>query len=192
MAGASPEAGPMLPLGPGRFVMVVGPSGVGKDSLIRASRDALAGDDHYVFPRRLVTRPSSEAEDNAEITMDAFERLRGEGAFAVSWTAHGLGYALPRDIDEDIARGRTVICNVSRHAVRDLRERYGNTVVVAIDAPREVLERRLAARKRGEDGPLDRRLARAAPAPEDLRPDALIVNAGTLEAAAAAFLDAIR
>ena len=181
----------MRPIGPGRFVMVVGPSGVGKDSLIRAARDVLAGDEHYVFPRRLVTRPSSDAEDNAEITAEAFERLRGEGAFAAAWTAHGLGYALPRAIDDDIARGRTVVCNVSRHAVQDLRSRYDNTFVVAIDAPREVLERRLATRKRGADGSLEQRLARAAPSPETLRPDAVILNAGTLEQAVAAFMRAI-
>ena len=179
-------------LGPGRLVLVVGPSGVGKDSLIRAAREAFAGDEHYVFPRRIVTRPSSDAEDNAEVTLATFERLRREDAFAVSWTAHGLGYGLSRTIDEDIAEGRTVVCNVSRSVVGDLRSRYGNTFVVEVTAPTDILRQRLAARGRPQDGALDGRLARAAPAREDLRPDAVIVNAGEFRHAAIDFVGVIR
>ena len=63
-----------LPIGPGRLVLVVGPSGAGKDTLIAAVRQRLAADEAFLFPRRIVTRPSSAAEDNVEADEATFER----------------------------------------------------------------------------------------------------------------------
>lgn len=57
---------------PGRLDLVVGPSGAGKDMLIRLARAALACEPRYVFPRRLVTRPPSADEDNDPIDEAAF------------------------------------------------------------------------------------------------------------------------
>jgi ribose 1,5-bisphosphokinase len=73
----------------GCLVLVVGPSGAGKDTLIRLARTALAGDARYVFPRRLVTRPPSADEDNAEIDEAAFAEGQAAGRFTLSWRAHG-------------------------------------------------------------------------------------------------------
>lgn len=178
-------------IGPGRFVMVIGPSGAGKDSLICAARDAFAGDEHFVFPQRFITRPSSPSENNVEISAAVFEALHEAGGFAASWRAHGLGYGLPRAIDDDIAKGRTVICNVSRTLVPKLRERFVNTVAIEVTAPPDILAARLAARRRGDDGPVDLRLRRSASI-ADVRPDAVIPNGGDLSAATSAFIEALR
>lgn len=180
-----PESG----LGPGRFVIVVGPSGAGKDSLIRAARERFAGDEHFVFPSRWITRPPSASEDNVEITQAAFDELRSEGRFAAFWTAHGLGYGLPADIDESILEGRTVICNVSRRVVPDLRARYANTLVVEVTASLDVLAQRLAGRGRKEDGPLRERLDRSLGGGTELGPDVVIRNECDLALAAKAFLE---
>ena len=53
----------------GHLVLVVGPSGAGKDSVIAGARAALKGDAGVVFPRRFVTRLSNpDAEDHVSMS----------------------------------------------------------------------------------------------------------------------------
>ena len=99
-------------IGPGRLVLVVGPSGAGKDTLIAGARAACADDASVVFPRRVVTRPSSAAEDHDTMATDEFTQAVADGAFALWWEAHGNRYGIPSAIDDDIRAGRTVVCNV--------------------------------------------------------------------------------
>jgi ribose 1,5-bisphosphokinase len=162
-------------IGPGRLVLVVGPSGAGKDTLIGLARVACADDGDIVFPRRVVTREASAFEDNEQTSHAEFRQMLMRGDFAVHWEAHGHGYALSRAIDDDIRAGRTVVANVSRTVVETLRRAYADVVVVSITAPSEILSQRLAARARSSDGQLADRLGRAV---EDASPDVTIVNVG--------------
>jgi len=165
-------------LGPGRLILVVGPSGAGKDTLLGRARTAFADDSRIVFLRRVVTREASSSEDNDEMSPEAFRHARMRGDFAVHWEAHGHCYGLPRAIDDDIGAGRTVVANVSRAVVDGMRRSYADVTVVAVTAPPEVLAERLAARARGSDGRLADRLGRAA---EDAAPDVTIANIGDVE-----------
>jgi ribose 1,5-bisphosphokinase len=158
-------------IGPGRLVVVVGPSGAGKDTLIAGAGVRLAGDPTVVFPLRIVTRPASAAEQHRTISDGDFTTAAEQGAFAFWWEAHGLKYALPAGIDDDNRAGRTVVCNVSRGIVAALRRRYAGVRVVLVTAPAEVLTTRLAARGRASDGDIARRIARAAPPNAELSPD---------------------
>lgn len=165
-------------LGPGKLVLVVGPSGAGKDTLLGLARTACADDPTIVFVRRVVTRESSDAEDNEQISAEGFREAQARGAFAVHWEAHGHAYGLPRSIEDDIRAGRTVVANVSRTVIPALRHCYVNVMVVSITAPADVLAERLAMRKRGSDGNIAQRLARTV---EDAEPDATIVNVSSAE-----------
>ena len=102
----------LVAIGPGRLVLVVGPSGAGKDTLIGLARADCADDGNIVFPQRVVTREASRFEDNEQVSLEAFRQARGKGEFAVHWEAHGHCYALPRAIDDDIRAGYTLIANV--------------------------------------------------------------------------------
>ena len=167
-------------IGPGRLVLVVGPSGAGKDTLLRLARVACIDDHDIVFPRRIVTRESSVDEDNVALGPDEFRRAREHGDFAVHWEAHGHSYALPREINDDIRAGRTVVANVSRTVIGALRKVYANVAVVAITAPPDVLAQRLTARARHSDGNLAERLTRSVD-DASATADVTILNAGSAE-----------
>jgi ribose 1,5-bisphosphokinase len=76
-------------IGPGRLILVVGPSGAGKDTLLGQARAACADNSSIVFPRRVVTREASSFEDNEQLSLDAFQQARSLGDFAVHWEAQG-------------------------------------------------------------------------------------------------------
>ena len=177
-------------LGPGRLVLVVGPSGAGKDTLINLARAECADDPGVVFPRRVVTRSASAFEDNEEMSDAAFGQALADGRFALHWEAHGHCYALPRAIDDDISAGHAVVVNVSRSVIDALKRRYENVIVVVITAPPEILAARLAARKRGSDVDVGERLQRVIDGGGP--PDFIVVNVGDAREHAAVLLQIIR
>lgn len=169
--------------GNGGFVLVVGPSGAGKDTLIELAKAAFAEDARVVFPRRLVTRPVSAFEDHDTLDEAAFEAGIRAGSFALSWRAHGLGYAIPGETIALARSGAVVVVNISRKLVEEARSKLPRVSVIEVTASHETLARRLAARSRGEDGDLGKRLARSAGiAP--VQADLVIRNETTPEAAA--------
>jgi ribose 1,5-bisphosphokinase len=171
---SGPSANPERPIGPGRLILVVGPSGAGKDTLLGLARAACAEDRSVVFPRE-----ASAFEDNEQVSFEMFRQARADGGFAVHWEAHGHGYGLPRAIDDDLRAGRTVVANVSRMVIGAARRAYANVTVVSITAPPEILQRRLAARARGSDGQVEDRLNRAVDDDPAAVPDLTIINIGS-------------
>jgi ribose 1,5-bisphosphokinase len=167
-------------IGPGRLVLVVGPSGAGKDTLLRLAQAACVEDHDIVFPRRIVTRESSADEDNMTMSPDEFRGACEHGDFAVHWDAHGHSYALPQGINDDIRAGRAVVANVSRTVIGALRQAYANVVVVTITAPPDVLAQRLAARARHSDGNIADRLTRSV-GDASTNADVTILNAGSAD-----------
>lgn len=149
-------------IGPGRLVLVVGPSGAGKDTLMEGVRKVLGRNPRCRFVRRLVTRAADPgSEDHGTISRQDYEALSASGGAALHWEAHGLGYVLPASLDDDIRAGRTVIANGSRKVIGQAREKYENVVTLLITAPREVLEERLLARGRETREEITARLDRA-------------------------------
>jgi len=178
-------------IGPGRLVLVVGPSGAGKDTLLGLAKAACFDDGNIVFPRRVITREASTSEDNEEVSAGTFREALSRNEFAIHWEAHGHCYALPRAIDDDVRAGRTVVANVSRTVVAVMRRGYADVVVVSITAPPNVLAERLAMRDRSSDGSIEHRLHRTV---EDAAgaPDVTIVNTGSAEYHARQFVRIIK
>jgi ribose 1,5-bisphosphokinase len=174
ISGHRPQA-----IGPGRLILVVGPSGAGKDTLLGLAKAACADDMNIVFPRRVVTREASSSEDNESLTPDAFQSALQQGAFAMHWEAHGHCYALPKAIDDDIRAGRTVVVNVSRMVVEAMRRSYADVAVVSITAPPQILAERLATRARSSDGQIEARLRRIVD--DAAAPDVTISNVSSAE-----------
>ena len=146
---------------PGTLVLVVGASGVGKDTLLSAARAALGGDRRFVFPRRVVTRRADAAlEDHDSVSREEFGAARSAGAYALSWDAHGLSYGLPAGLEAELSAGRVVVFNASRSIVAEAMAKYPGTRVLLIEARPEVRTARLAGRGRETAEEVARRLVR--------------------------------
>lgn len=165
-------------VGPGRLILVVGPSGAGKDTLIDIVRGACKGDDKIVFPQRIITREASSSERNVCISATDFAAAAANNEFALHWQAHGLQYALPRSMMDDVRTGHTVVVNISRTVITRVREIYQNVTVVLVTASADILTARLSGRARVSDGDIGHRLNRAI---ESVIPDMTIHNVGPAE-----------
>lgn len=176
-------------IGSGRLVLVVGPSGAGKDTLLGVAKAACVDDANVVFPRRVVTRESSSSEDNVALSADEFRQALARGEFAMHWEAHGHSYGLRRAIDDDIRAGRSVVVNVSRTVIEAARRAYANVLVIAITAPPEVLAERIRMRARSSDGNSEHRLSRTV---DTAAPDVTILNVGRPEDHARRLVRAIK
>jgi ribose 1,5-bisphosphokinase len=175
----------------GLFVAIVGPSGAGKDALIRGLADRLGEGDGVFYARRVVTRCADAFEDHDTLAEEAFAAACAEGRFALAWRAHDLRYGVPREIEARLAAGGAVVCNVSRAIVAEVRRRYSSSLVVLVTARPETLAARLAARGREDGAGRRQRLARSAVAEVAIAPDATIDNDGALDEAVARLRDLV-
>jgi ribose 1,5-bisphosphokinase len=165
--------------GAAMLVLVVGPSGAGKDTVLGLARLALDGDKRFRFVRRVITRPADAGgEDHEAVSEAAFAQL----AFALRWQAHGLHYGIPSDVIDDLARGIVVVANVSRAVIAAAAERFP-VRVIEVTAPPDILARRLAERGRETADDVAKRLARDVPIPNHVPVDTVINDKTPAEAA---------
>jgi len=162
-------------------IAVVGPSGVGKDSVMEALEARGAGIQRV---RRVITRPEGEeGEDFDRASVEVFEQLVLDGAFALHWPAHGLFYGVPIEIEYQRREAQAVLVNLSRAVLLQAQDVFGDLVVISLTADAGVLAQRLSARGREGLDEQARRLGRArAPLPEGLNRVIEIDNSGSLDA----------
>jgi ribose 1,5-bisphosphokinase len=165
------------------LVLVVGPSGAGKDTLLEAARQALADDSRYRFVRRVITRPADAGgEAHEAVTAEEFARRR----FALQWQAHGLFYGIPPD---PIEPGAVTVANASRMIIAEAARRFPLRVI-EVTAPPEVLATRLASRGREDATDVAVRLSRSVAVPDHVHVET-VMNDASLQEGVARFLAAL-
>ncbi len=176
----------------GALFLVVGPSGAGKDALIDAARAELSQDENWLFPERIIDRPlDRDGEPHGVVTTAEFKQRQRDGAFALSWTAHGHHYAIPKLMENALLQGKNVVSNVSRTVIDSARSRYQPLRIIVVTAPPALLAQRLAGRGRETKDEIDQRL-RGAFDPMPDGPDVtVVINDGTISQGAQRFINAL-
>lgn len=166
--------------GRGRLIGVVGPSGVGKDTVMRALSEAHPG---LRLVRRVITRTGGAVgEDCDVVTEREFETRCEAGAFALHWKAHGMSYGVPRGIDGQLAKGHDLLVNLSRSVLGQAQAQFPGFTTLVLTASKEVLRQRLIERGRESQSEVEGRLARRDFAcPQELEAVIEIRNDGGLE-----------
>lgn len=176
---------------PGILIFVVGPSGAGKDTLMAGAANTLSQDPNISFVRRLITRQAvAELEDHGIITEAQYEDMVEQGNCALHWRAHGLGYIIPKDIEDELRAGKTLICNTSRKQLPIAHQKYP-IHVINITAPLALRAERLAGRGRETKEEITQRLNRKVDDIDPALPQTQITNDQTLEIGVKRLLNAI-
>ena len=171
-------------------MLVVGPSGAGKDTLLDLARNAYKDDPDVVFARRVITREPM-GEDHDTLDEAAFIAARRNGAFLLAWGAHGLHYGIPASLRHDLQSGRTVVANVSRSVIPEAETLDAHVTVLNVTAATEVLARRIAARGRESLADIEQRLQREQPIVTTRAQLIHVQNNGALDEAARLFMAAL-
>ena len=149
---------------PPLLVLISGPSGVGKDSVLAALRERTP-EAHYTVTA--TTRPPREGEaegaDYYFYSEDAFLRLLEEGAFLEHASVYGRYYGVPKaPIAAALAKGRDVLMRVDVQGAATIRALVPQAITLfLLTDSREELEARLRARKSDGEAELQRRIATA-------------------------------
>lgn len=164
----------------GTLLVVSGPSGVGKSSVIDAVRDR-TGAAFSVSATTRSPRPGEvDGEDYWFVDPRAFTELVASGGM-LEWAEYGgYRYGTPRaHVIKTLAGGDHVILDIENDGAHQVKEAYPSAVLVFLMPPsRAELERRLRARGDTTDNDIERRLAVADEQILDAREfyDHLVIN----------------
>ncbi len=141
---------------PGSMLVIIsGPSGVGKDTIIDVMREreiltGRTGERHYVVT--VTTRAPRHGEvdgiDYHFVTREEFLRIRAARGFLEANEVHGNWYGSPRDqVREALASGRDAILKIDLQGAQIVKEQVTEALLIFVIPPSlETLFSRLRSR----------------------------------------------
>ena len=153
---------------PGAMLVIIsGPSGVGKDTIIAALRERMHEPEyHYIVT--CTTRPQRSYEVDGVhyrfLELEVFEQLAREGEFLEASFVHANWYGTPRSqVREALASGRHVILKIDVQGAQVVKEKIPDALLIFLVPPsQEDLFRRLRNRATETADELDVRQRNAA------------------------------
>lgn len=148
----------------GKLVILSGPSGVGKDTVINAWH---ARDSRVQRVVAYTTRPPRQGEtqglDYNFVSLERFLELAEKGAFLEFKEVHGNHYATPlHDMEEMLDAGKIAVLKIDVQGALTAMELRGDAISVFLMPPStEELERRIRARNLDAPDVILRRLINA-------------------------------
>ena len=173
---------------PGILIVVVGPSGAGKDTLIDAAK--LHFNDRIIFPKRYITRADKVGEDHIPVTFDELQNMEETGHLFLNWEAHGLQYGISNGILTALKHNKPIILNISRRKIEEVKQKWPHTVAIHVSVNPDILLQRLQSRGRESAEVIKSRFNRQAGIAPRLT-DYDIDNSGDLEISKSAFIEVI-
>lgn len=151
-------------MGKGRLIVLTGPSGVGKGTLLRL---LLANHPEFYLSVSATTRSPRPGEiDGCHyyfVNREQFAQMIESGEL-LEWAEFaGNCYGTPRRrVEEKIAQGQTVILEIELEGARQIRQTFPTALRIFVLPPSlEELEQRLRGRGQDSEEAIARRLQRA-------------------------------
>ncbi|PHR72636.1 MAG: hypothetical protein COA66_05110 [Arcobacter sp.] len=138
-----------------KIVLIVGASGVGKDTLLKNIKKSLKNKANFIT--RYITREADLNEKNYFLDPLAFDLLKINKFFVSSWAAHNNFYGISKN---SIKEGLNII-SISRSSIKDFEAFYDNVYTINITVPKEELRKRLIKRARENKDEIEERLNRS-------------------------------
>lgn len=145
---------------PALIVYLIGPSGVGKDSLQHWLLRHWTGPGRLCIAPRTITRPTTDTDVHEALTQDAFIAARQAGAFALDWAANGFYYGIRHQALTQAAADDVVLVNGSRAYVPHALARLPYLAILSLTASHDTLYQRLRERGRETEADIAARAAR--------------------------------
>ena len=148
------------------IVVVSGPSGVGKDTLLERMAE-LKHDFKFHFVVTATTRPARDGEregvNHHFLTRERFKEMIEQNELLEWAEVYGNFYGVPRtQVREALRAGKHVLCRVDVQGAERLRALVPDAVFVFVMPPNlEVLRERLLARNQDTPESIERRMAAA-------------------------------
>lgn len=133
----------------GLLLVISGPSGVGKDTLIRRLLEIDHNLVYSVSGTTRAPRPGERPDQNYTfLSRDEFEKLIADGAFLEHATYNGQLYGTFRDrVEKARDAGRDVVLKIDVQGAGQVRELVPDAIFIFVVAPSEMeLERRQVQR----------------------------------------------
>lgn len=132
----------------GTLFYIMGPSGVGKDTLLNTLRSRLE-DKPVIVAHRYITRPATATgENHVALSRKEFQKYLLANSFALHWYSHDRNYGIGIEINNWLNSGLSVIINGSRAYLPQARELYPDMQPVLVTAPEGIIAKRLHNRQR--------------------------------------------
>ncbi|MBW4562987.1 MAG: guanylate kinase [Mojavia pulchra JT2-VF2] len=148
----------------GRLIVLTGPSGVGKGTLMRA---LLQRHPELYYSVSMTTRSPRPGEIDGKnyyfVSRSKFEQLAAQGEF-LEWAEFaGNAYGTPREaVLNQVSSGKLVILEIELEGARQIRASFPSALSIFILPPSfDELERRIRGRAQDSEEAIARRLRRA-------------------------------
>lgn len=140
-----------------KIVLICGPSGAGKDTLLKEAKFFFKDNKFVNFVPRYITRPPDVFEKNFYICKEGFSVLKQNGFFLVTWETFGHMYGIPKHF---IKNNCVNFISVSRTVIKFFENNFDEVYTIFVTADFPVIYDRLKKRNRENEDMIKQRLQR--------------------------------